>query len=74
MNRIGDRIRELRTQKGLSQRQLGEATGVTQGAIGHIENGNKEPSLQLAVLLADALGTTVNDLVSIAAESESDPA
>ena len=36
---FGDRVRELRTQRGLSQRALGERVGVSFTSISKVENG-----------------------------------
>lgn len=61
--RLGEQIRELRLALGLSQvglaRQLGSAG---QSGIGKIERGEKLPSLDRLVQLADAFGTTVDDI------------
>ena len=42
-----DRIRELRTQQGLTQAALGLKVGVNQTAIGKYERGELEPSVDI---------------------------
>ena len=51
------RIRELRTEKGLSQQALGDLAGVRQATISELESG-KAQRIDFATLekLADALG------------------
>lgn len=61
---IGKRVRFFRNEKGMSQEELAEATGVTQEYIARIETGVKGPSLDMILQIANALGTTANDLLS----------
>lgn len=44
-------VRTLRTEKGLSQAELGEALGVSRQTINAIETGKYLPSLPLAFAL-----------------------
>lgn len=43
---IAERIRETRKDKGLSQSDLAERTGVTRGACGQWERGESAPSVE----------------------------
>jgi putative transcriptional regulator len=52
-------VRELRTQRGLSQGQLASAMGVSRQTINSIEQERYTPSLPLALALARFFGTTV---------------
>lgn len=52
---LGALIRHLRTDAGLSQRELGELVGTTQSAIARLENGQTEPRLTTLAKLATAL-------------------
>ena len=52
-------VRELRTQKGLSQGQLAAAMGVSRQTINSIEQDRYTPSLPLALALARFFETTV---------------
>jgi transcriptional regulator with XRE-family HTH domain len=49
------RLRELRTEAGLTQDQLAEKAGVKRGAIARWESGTREPSWSNVIALADAL-------------------
>lgn len=59
----------LRTEKGITQEELAKRAGVTQAAIWQYEKGLATPKLPIAVRLADALGTTCEDLVCVKEET-----
>ena len=52
-------VRELRSQRGLSQGQLGSAMGVSRQTINSIEQERYTPSLPLALALARFFDTSV---------------
>jgi transcriptional regulator with XRE-family HTH domain len=60
---IGERIRNLRIDKGLKQNQLAEATGLSRISIGNYERGNRQPPVDVAAKIASALGVTVDYLL-----------
>ena len=60
--RLGSRLKEIRTAAGLTQAELAERAGVSRKTINTVENGVFTPSTLLALELARALGTTVEDL------------
>jgi transcriptional regulator with XRE-family HTH domain len=61
---IGERIKELRTEAGLSQPQLAVKAGVDQGGLSRIERGLKvNPTLDVLRRLARALDCRVADLL-----------
>jgi putative transcriptional regulator len=55
-------VRELRTARGLSQQQLGEAMDVSRQTINSIEKERYTPSLPLAIALARYFGRTVEEV------------
>ena len=55
-------IRELRSERSLSQAQLAEAVGVSRQTIISIEGGRYTPSLPLALALARYFGRTVEEV------------
>ena len=57
--RMRNTVRELRTQRGLSQGQLGSAMGVSRQTINSIEQERYTPSLPLALALARFFQVTV---------------
>jgi putative transcriptional regulator len=58
-------LREYREREGLSQGGLGEAVGVTRQSINAIERGRYDPSLELALKLADHFDCRVEDLCAL---------
>jgi len=52
-NMIYNRIKMLRTEKGLSRKALAEAVGVNFQTIGYLERGDYNASLELAFKLAE---------------------
>ena len=57
------RVTERRIELGMSQRDVADASGLTQAAICHFERGRREPNLVNALRVAKALGTTIDHLV-----------
>jgi transcriptional regulator with XRE-family HTH domain len=49
-------VREAREKAGLSQEELAQRVGLTQGALSFIERGVVEPRLSILLRLFDALG------------------
>lgn len=60
--RFGERVRELRLAKGLSQEELAFRSGVHRTYLGSIERGERNPSLKNIAAIAEALGTSLSDL------------
>jgi transcriptional regulator with XRE-family HTH domain len=60
---IGERIRTARRQAGLSQIQLGERIGRDHKTIHRYEVASSIPTLVDLLLIADALGVPLADLV-----------
>ena len=60
----GERLRQLRTARGLTQQELSNATGglVTKQSISKYERGKSQPSPQVLRALADAFGVKTADL------------
>jgi HTH-type transcriptional regulator/antitoxin HipB len=53
---IGEEVRRLRTQRGLSQQELAERMGVAQSVVARLEAGGVEPRLSTLDRVAQALG------------------
>lgn len=62
IHKLGEKLRWLRTQRGLTVRQLGELLGVDHSHITKIERGENIPSLPLALKIADFFGVSVDQL------------
>lgn len=65
--RLANRLKERRTELGLTQLQLAEAVGVTRKTVNTVENGVFTPSALLAIKLAAALEVSVEQLFWIEA-------
>ncbi|MFB6205480.1 MAG: helix-turn-helix transcriptional regulator [Haloglomus sp.] len=63
---VRSNLREYREREGLSQGALGEAVGVTRQTINAIERGRYDPSLELALKLANHFDCAVEDLFELA--------
>jgi len=59
---LGNRLRELREAKGLTQAQLADLIGVSRKTVNTVENGVIIPSTVVALKLAGALGCSVETL------------
>lgn len=73
---IGNRIKELRKSKGLSQEKLGQLINVTKVSISCYEHETRSPDLDTFELLVEALDTTTDyllgrDKLIVAEEDES---
>jgi transcriptional regulator with XRE-family HTH domain len=62
MTALGTRIRALRLERELQQRQLAEKAGMTPSMVSQIESGRLTPSLHTLGKLAGALGVTIATL------------
>jgi molybdate-binding protein/transcriptional regulator with XRE-family HTH domain len=71
---LASRIETLRRARGLSQRALAEAAGITRQAVGAIEAGGMQPGVGIALKLAGALDTTVEELFGDPGTPEPKPA
>ena len=59
---MGQRIRELRLARGLTQEQLARQIDVGLDAVRKWERGKRTPMLDMAAKLADALDCTIDEL------------
>ena len=55
---IGDRIRQLREQLGLTQEEVGNKIGVTKATVNRYETGEIDIKRTIAIKLADVLNST----------------
>ena len=61
---VGDNIKKLRKEKGLQQKQIAIELGIDQSNYNKIENGKREPSLDLLNKLAGLFGVSVDDILN----------
>ena len=62
LKHFGQRVRELRKKKGLSQEHLAELSGLHRTYISDVERGKRNVSLRIVERLAEALYVRVGTL------------
>ncbi len=55
MSYVGKRMREIRTRKGLTVKEVAQYARVTPSLIGQLEHGKANPSLSVLSLVANRL-------------------
>jgi transcriptional regulator with XRE-family HTH domain len=70
---IGKRIKHYRTEKRLSQEELAEVISTTHKHISNIETGVKGPSIEMLILIANALDVSADDLLTDNLKHSSSP-
>ena len=61
MSRVGDRIKQVRESKEISQKQLGKKIGVSEGFINEIEMGRKVINEKFLEKISKILGEEIED-------------
>lgn len=61
---LGDKIREIRLAKKISQVELAKLLGVTKQSVSNWENENIQPSIDMLSKIADALCVSTDFLLS----------
>ncbi len=56
-------LRRLRERRKLTQQELAERSGVPRPTLAHLESGEANPTLSVLVRVAEALGTSIEDLI-----------
>lgn len=64
-DRVENNVQKLRVAARKTQEDLASRVGVSRQTIISVEKGNYTPSVLLALKLAKALGTTVDELFAI---------
>ena len=65
IHHLGETIRDLRKEKGLSQTIFGERCGFYQTYLSRIENGSANPTINAIEIIAKSLGISVFELLDI---------
>ena len=58
-------LKELRQEKGISLQELANITGISKSHLNYIEKNQKEPSLLMAVRIAQALDVEIDKLYRV---------
>ena len=67
---IGQRIRELRIQKQLTQEELADRSELTKGFISQLENNHTSPSIATLEDILQCLGTTFQEFFAQSEDEE----
>ena len=59
-SRAMEALVSLREQKGFTQKQVGDALGISQAAVAQFENGSANPSIQRIKLYAMVIGASIS--------------
>lgn len=71
MRKLRNKIRMHRADQRISQQELADKVGVRRETIGSLENEKYNPSLQLALLIAEALQVPIQELFQLTKEESS---
>ena len=61
---VGENLRRLRTQRGLSLERLAKASGVSRAMLGQVELGQSTPTINVLWKIARALGVPFSTLIT----------
>lgn len=59
---IGSRIKEIREQKGITQKEVCEKAKCTIASLSRYESGKRNPTFESVERIANALGVSISDL------------
>ena len=59
---LGEALRQVRLDRGISQEELGLETGIHRNYVGGIERGERSPTVAVIVKLAEALDAQPSSL------------
>jgi len=63
MATVGDRIRDIREDSGITQDQLAESAGISKGFLSDVENNKRNISSENLLKVANVLGASVDYLL-----------
>lgn len=70
LQRFGDRMRQLRVARKLSQEALADEAGLDRSYIGGVERGERNVSLSNIAKIAGALGVELGELMAFTTTTE----
>src|SRR3954451_17560215 len=60
---VGPRLKRVRTQRGVTLTELAAQTGISKSTLSRLESGQRKPSLELLLPLAQAHSVALEELV-----------
>ena len=67
---LGDKLRDLRNERNLSQAQLAKRIGVNSSTVALYETGDRLPSLPRLIALSRSLGVTTDYLLGVSRKKD----
>ncbi|CAF3647496.1 unnamed protein product [Rotaria socialis] len=61
---VGEKIKQIRKNKGLQQKVVALEVGLDQSNYNKVENGHREPSLEVLQKLSAVLGVSIDEILS----------
>lgn len=65
MKTFAEKIKQLRVEKGVTQKQVGDAVGVSANAIANYELGTREPDFQILAKLCQFYDVSSDFLIGL---------
>jgi transcriptional regulator with XRE-family HTH domain len=63
LDQVGPRLKRIRTQRGVTLTSLAATTGISKSTLSRLETGQRRPSLEVLLPLAQAYHVPLDDLV-----------
>ncbi|WP_205571789.1 helix-turn-helix domain-containing protein [Arthrobacter celericrescens] len=63
LDQVGERLKRLRIKRGITLTALAETTGISKSTLSRLETGQRKPSLELLLPLAQTYRVPLDDLV-----------
>jgi len=70
LQRLGERLRTLRTRAGASLSRVSAETGISVSTLSRLESGQRKPSLELVLPLAREYGISLDELMTLPTTSD----
>lgn len=63
MKNIGETFKQIRLERGITLREIENATGINNGNLSRWEQGKVLPNIEFCIKLADFYGISLDELV-----------
>ena len=63
LDQVGSRLRQIRAHREVTLVELSERTGISKSTLSRLENGQRRPTFELLLLLAQTYRVPLDDLV-----------
>lgn len=70
LDALGPRLRALRLHRQVTLAQLSDTTGISESTLSRLESGQRRPTLELLLLLAEAHQVPLDELVNAPATGD----